>query len=86
VPTALDQAFKAYDVRGTCPRKAVPTVTILSEVEQAALAGIPLGTYLEVVLKPTRALLAAAGRPRRAAPSGVPRTRRRAQCSPGARH
>jgi transposase len=36
-----------------CRRKAVPTVESLSEVEQAALAGTPPGTRLEVVLEPT---------------------------------
>jgi transposase len=36
-----------------CRRKAVPTVDSLSEVEQAALAGTPPGTRLEVVIEPT---------------------------------
>jgi transposase len=36
-----------------CRRKAVPTLDSLGEVEQAALAGTPPGTRLEVVLEPT---------------------------------
>ena len=36
-----------------CRRKAVPTVESLGEVEQAALAGTPPGTRLEVVIEPT---------------------------------
>ena len=36
-----------------CRRKAVPTVASLTRAEQAALAGAPPGTYLEVVLEPT---------------------------------
>src|SRR5215218_2326240 len=36
-----------------CRRKAVPTVTSLTETEQAALAGAAPGMRLEVVLEPT---------------------------------
>jgi transposase len=36
-----------------CRRKAIPTVDSLGEVEQAALAGTPAGTRLEVVVEPT---------------------------------
>ena len=36
-----------------CRRKAVPTVSSLTEVERAALAGATSGTCLEVVLEPT---------------------------------
>ena len=35
------------------PRKAIPTVESLEQVEQAALAGTPAGTRLEVVVEPT---------------------------------
>src|SRR4029453_17465989 len=36
-----------------CRRKAIPTVESLEQVEQAALAGTPAGTMLEVVMEPT---------------------------------
>jgi transposase len=36
-----------------CRRKAIPTVDSLEQVEQAALAGTPAGTLLEVVMEPT---------------------------------
>ncbi len=42
----------AGDGSVVCRRKAVPTVSSLTEVERAALAGAP-GTRLEVVLEPT---------------------------------
>ena len=44
-----------------CRRKAVPTVTSLTEVERAALAGTAPGTRLEVVLEPTGPLVADRG-------------------------
>jgi hypothetical protein len=36
-----------------CRRKAIPTLDSLEQVEQAALAGTPAGTLLEVVMEPT---------------------------------
>jgi hypothetical protein len=46
---------RVLDGDGTivCRRKAIPTVESLTEAEQAALAGAPPGTCLEVVLEPT---------------------------------
>jgi Transposase len=43
----------AGDGTTVCRRKAAPTIESLSEVEQAALAGTPPGTRLEVMLEPT---------------------------------
>ncbi len=43
----------AGDGREVCRRRCEPTVASLSVVEAAALVGAPVGTVLEVVIKPT---------------------------------
>ncbi len=41
------------DGREVCRRRCEPTVSSLEAIEQAALAGAPSGTRLEVVIEPT---------------------------------
>jgi hypothetical protein len=68
---------RVLDGDGTivCRRKAVPTVESLAEVERAALAGVAVGTCLEVVLEPTGPASRSGGRP--AASGSSPPGRRR---------